>query len=125
MDLDGFKFVNDTAGHKVGDEILKILGQRVKGIFVDGVFARIGGDEFAFIHRIDSNEEVEEVANRLIQMINKPFEIDTNSYEIGVSIGISIYPDHGSDKKAILHNADIAMYEVKKEGKNHFKIYNH
>ncbi|MCT4620042.1 MAG: GGDEF domain-containing protein [Marinisporobacter sp.] len=124
MDLDGFKLVNDTSGHKVGDALLKSLGQRVEESLKNGLFARIGGDEFAYVYKIHSNDEIKEIATKLIGMINKPFVVDTNSYEIGVSIGISVYPDHGNNRKTILHKADIAMYEVKKEEKNNFKIYN-
>ncbi len=123
MDLDGFKSVNDTAGHEVGDFLLKRLGERIEKTLKDGLFARIGGDEFAYIHRVDSDNEIKEIANKFIRIINEPFIIDTNYYEIGVSIGISIYPEDGDDRKTIIHKADMAMYEVKKKGKNNFKIY--
>ncbi|MBF0194257.1 MAG: diguanylate cyclase [Magnetococcales bacterium] len=125
LDLDGFKYINDTYGHKVGDIILFEAAQRIKKCLreVDTV-ARIGGDEFTTIlHSISNNEDAGIVADKIINSISKPFHIDKHICNLGVSIGISIFPEHGNDLDTLLKKADMAMYEVKKTGRGMYMYF--
>lgn len=123
MDLDGFKKINDSSGHDVGDRILMAIGKRVGVGIEKGMFARYGGDEFAYICEISSDEEIEDISTSLIGIMNTPFEFEDGSYQVGVSIGVSVYPDDGNDKSSLVKKADTAMYHVKGSGKNNFKLF--
>ncbi|MBF0446418.1 MAG: diguanylate cyclase [Magnetococcales bacterium] len=119
LDLDGFKYINDTHGHKVGDHLLIEVAGRIRECLrkVDTV-ARLGGDEFTTIlHSISNNNDAGMVADKIINSISTPFHIDEKICNIGVSIGISIFPDHGKDLETLLKKADLAMYKVKKAGR--------
>lgn len=125
LDLDGFKKVNDEYGHAVGDRLLSLASQRMQGMLRDCDFiARVGGDEFAII--MHDNEEIEitaSVATKLIAFLGEPFSIGSVVCHVGVSVGISFYPEHGIDGAQLLHNADQAMYAAKRNGKNQYAIY--
>ena len=126
MDLDNFKPINDKYGHQAGDDVLKIFKERVLGLIRStDIFARMGGDEFVVVMtdlKISSNAGT--LARKIIRETSKPINIcDTDNY-IGVSIGISIYPDDSKDTDVLIVMADEAMYRVKRENKNSFTFFN-
>jgi len=124
LDLDNFKCVNDRFGHYIGDQLLKEFAVRVENYLTDrskvyGVsndieFARISGDEFALIlPNIVSIDDVEQVAKNIIHLFDAGFKLQNNVFDIGVSIGISIFPDDANDVTSVLKKADVAMYSAK------------
>ena len=124
IDLDGFKAVNDTLGHEMGDLVLQEVAQRLLGCVreVDTV-ARIGGDEFmAVLVDVAVEKDAAAVAQKLISVLAEDFIIGENQAHIGASIGIALYPDHGDDPHELLKCADKAMYRVKKAGKNKYRF---
>lgn len=124
IDLDGFKLVNDTYGHKTGDDLLKSVALRLTSCVREAdTVARVGGDEFVVILKEDLKrlEEPGIVAEKMLKAFSMPFNIDGNICNIGLSIGISIYPDDAEDAQQLIICADEAMYQVKQRGKNHFK----
>ena len=125
LDLDGFKEINDTYGHKTGDEVLNNVGNRLlKCVRESDTVARMGGDEFTvLIRNIEDKNAVEKIALKIHQALNEVMEIADVSYRINTSIGIAIYPDHGNDSEELLKNADAAMYEIKKSGKGRLKFF--
>lgn len=122
IDLDGFKVVNDTLGHDVGDHVLKTVAERLKESIRDvDTAVRLGGDEFmAVLSGIHSNENASKVAEKIIASLSQPMDSCQMDPPIGASIGIAIYPDHGETAEVLLSRADDAMYEVKAAGKNNF-----
>ncbi len=115
LDLDRFKEVNDTLGHHYGDQLLTLVGERLRGTLreVDTV-ARLGGDEFAvLLPKIATAEGAVEVAKKLIAGFNEPFLIEGLTLDVEASIGVALYPDHGNDADELLQHADIAMYVAK------------
>ena len=125
LDLDGFKEVNDTSGHDAGDQVLIQTAERFKNCTRDSdIVSRPGGDEFIIIlPSIKSHQSAVRAAEKIILSTKEPFKVKDTYFKIGVSIGISIYPEHGDEINSIVNNADSAMYEVKKQGKNNFAIY--
>ncbi|HEY8219176.1 MAG TPA: sensor domain-containing diguanylate cyclase [Methylobacter sp.] len=115
LDLDKFKPVNDLFGHKIGDKLLQKVADRLtRSIRKSDTVTRLGGDEFVILLKhISGQEMVEKLLNQIIDALGKTYHIDDHDLEIGVSAGISIYPDHGADAKTLLHLADKAMYEIK------------
>lgn len=118
MDLDKFKHVNDTYGHCVGDELLKIVGKRLASIVRAGdTIARVGGDEFtALLTTAVDKMSISNFAQRILGNIEKPFMIDGNKIDISISIGISSYPKDAFTVEELLTTADKAMYVAKKSG---------
>ncbi len=125
IDLDGFKHVNDSFGHKVGDEVLKETSRRIlTSIRTADTACRIGGDEFLVIlSKIENREKAGAVARRIIEMISRPYKGCGDAQVIGASIGISIIPDDGSNIDELVSKADSAMYDVKHGGKNGFAYF--
>ncbi len=126
LDLDRFKAVNDTLGHAAGDQLLREVAVRLSStIRGSDTAARIGGDEFAIIQRLDSasHEPAISLALRIIGAIAKPFELDGHVVNVGTSIGIALCPEQGKDRSELLQKADLALYAVKAEGRNDFRIY--
>lgn len=125
LDLDGFKKVNDSFGHDTGDKLLKMVAVRLtESLRETDTVARIGGDEFLIIQtEVRENKDVAAVAQKIVTNMAKPFALLGNTVEIGVSIGISLYPDHGKDGGHLLKNADNAMYMTKEGGKNSFTFF--
>lgn len=125
LDLDGFKQVNDKFGHKVGDTLLKEMAQRLLGLVRQSdTVARVGGDEFIFIlNKPQGQLDISDVGNRIISAINQPIDIFGQNFQIGVSIGIALFPDHGETANDLINNADRAMYEAKSSGRNKLKFY--
>lgn len=120
IDLDNFKYVNDTFGHDVGDLLLQRVVQRIESCLRGKeIFARLGGDEFAIIlTNLSGQHEASRVAQRILHVLAKPFEIASRTFSSGASIGIAMYPDNGGEPENLLKNADIAMYRAKHLGKN-------
>lgn len=127
LDIDGFKYINDTLGNDAGDELLKLFSKRLeKQITVNDIVARRGGDEFMIlVENIKSVEELKIKIHQIIKSINEPFYI--NGYELYVtaSIGISTFPENGQTSKELLRNAGLALQYSKKEGKNNYYILSH
>jgi len=122
IDLDGFKRVNDTYGHLVGDMVLNVAAKRLLKIVREAdTVGRIGGDEFLVIQtEVYSNTDAALVANKILHQLAEPFELDGNTIRIGGSIGIAMYPTHGDDLQALIKKADNAMYETKVKGKQNY-----
>ena len=125
IDLDGFKDINDSHGHEIGDGVLITGGNRLLECIREPDFvARLGGDEFAVIvHDVEDITSAENLAKKIHKMLQKVMHIDTIDCKIDSSIGIAIYPDNGKDSDTLLRNADSAMYEVKKNGKGGIGIF--
>ena len=119
LDLNGFKQVNDTAGHQAGDVLLQQAAERVLGAVRDGdVVSRLGGDEFAILLTRDPDEDAAaDVAGRICDRLREPFTIDGHQVTIGGSVGIALFPDDATDYDALMRGADEAMYEAKRETK--------
>lgn len=120
IDLDDFKAVNDTFGHDTGDYVLKSVAHRLsKSIREIDTAARVGGDEFIVIlNGINASDDASTVAEKLISAIQMPIEYNNYLINIGVSIGIGVYPDHASNASDLLRHADMSMYSAKKAGKD-------
>ena len=125
LDLDGFKGINDTEGHKTGDLVLKEVAKRFRACVREAdTVARIGGDEFTMIlPRVGSTSDAEIVADAVIRALNRPFVMNGNEYKLGCSIGISMSPLDATDGETLLMHADAAMYSAKEGGKNGFRMY--
>jgi len=118
LDLDRFKHVNDALGHAVGDRLLIEVGNRLLAAVRPGdVVARLGGDEFAILAtRLDGAADAQRLADQVVAALAEPVTIDGLPLDVGASIGIALYPDHGEDFATLLRHADIAMYEAKQRG---------
>jgi diguanylate cyclase (GGDEF)-like protein len=125
VDLDGFKSVNDRLGHAAGDNLLEQMATRIKQCLRDSdVAARIGGDEFAILLRqISDAEQAGAVARKLLSSIVRPIAIVGQECRVTASIGISIFPTDGQDRRILIKNADAAMYLAKAEGRNGFRFF--
>lgn len=125
LDLDRFKEVNDTAGHAIGDVLLKAVADRLIACLREGdSIARLGGDEFVvFQTGIESRDQASTLAQRIVDVIDKPFIIDGNPIRIGVSIGIAIAPDDGDLADSLLKHADTALYKAKASGRGTFCFF--
>ncbi len=126
LDLDNFKTVNDTLGHKTGDLLLKQASSRLSNVVRQSDYiCRIGGDEFAIIiEHINDIEDVSTVTKKCIECLSNPFVFDGKNFFIGVSIGLSVCPDDAVTANDLLVNADMAMYEAKLNGKNNYQYFN-
>jgi diguanylate cyclase (GGDEF)-like protein/PAS domain S-box-containing protein len=121
MDLDRFKDVNDTLGHHTGDELLQQVGVRLRSALrASDTVARMGGDEFAVVLPMAGHADVaSRVAQTLVLALEQPFTLAGHAVSIGASIGIALYPEHGTDVKTLLRHADVAMYVAKRGGHGH------
>lgn len=134
LDLDRFKVINDTLGHSIGDSFLKKVAERLQRFIRtsdylafdndSSMVARFGGDEFTvLLEEIDSSQGASKVAQRVLEDMNMPFTLHGQEVRITTSIGISIFPDDGTDAATLIKNADSAMYHAKELGKNNFQFY--
>jgi len=126
VDLDNFKRVNDTEGHKAGDELLILLVKRIKSrLREQDTLARLGGDEFVILlEGVAATEDVSELCKELLLILNKPFIINGRQHFVTLSLGISLFPEHDLNAEQLILKADMAMYKAKQEGKNTFELYN-
>ncbi|MBN2794625.1 MAG: EAL domain-containing protein [Clostridia bacterium] len=125
VDLDNFKYINDTYGHNYGDFVLKIVSQRFKNCCDRNQFsARLSGDEFGILIKTDGDLTIDSAAREMLEMIQKPISYDTLEFTVTCSIGICLFPEDGKSFEDLLSNADIAMYEAKGKSKNQYMIFN-
>ncbi|KTF67801.1 MULTISPECIES: EAL domain-containing response regulator [unclassified Sphingomonas] len=124
MDLDHFKHVNDSLGHFVGDELLEQVAQRLRTVLRESdTAARLGGDEFVIAASNLSPEAAEQLAARVIQMLQAPFQVQGRELHAGATIGISLYPGDGDNPAALLQAADTAMYQAKRRGRGNYRLF--
>jgi diguanylate cyclase (GGDEF)-like protein/PAS domain S-box-containing protein len=124
IDLDGFKKVNDQFGHDTGDLLLReVASLLTNSVRKDGIVSRLSGDEFTVLLPEIMLENVIRIAEQIILDLQKPIMINTHTVTVTPSIGISLYPEHGTNQQTLIKHADIAMYEAKQQGKNNYRIY--
>jgi diguanylate cyclase (GGDEF)-like protein len=125
IDLDHFKFMNDSLGHTQGDKLLAIIGERLESMVREGdTVARLGGDEFVLVLNDQSKEEViYRAMRRVLAKVSEPMVIDGQELYITCSAGVSLFPQDGPDVETLLKNADAAMYRAKEHGRNNFKFF--
>ena len=124
MDLDGFKHVNDSCGHDVGDALLVRVAQKLQdAVRQTDVVARLGGDEFVvLLHDLTGDETVVSLADKIVASVGEPCMLNGLSVQVGASVGIAIYPQHGVTRESLLKAADQAMYVVKTHGKSGYRL---
>jgi diguanylate cyclase (GGDEF)-like protein/PAS domain S-box-containing protein len=127
IDLDQFKQVNDTLGHSKGDKLLIEVASRLKRcIRKSDIISRIGGDEFTIIlPKLHNNESAALIAQKIIDSVSEPVQLENDTLHVGASIGISIYPQDGKNVEMLSKHADIAMYHVKESGRNGYQYFDH
>lgn len=125
IDLDGFKPINDTYGHEMGDDALKAISERFGACVRDSdVLARIGGDEFVMMFNgLDDRKVLETRVKRVLELVNEPIWINDTRLKMGASIGLAMAPQDGKDAEELLNAADEAMYAAKQGGKNGYRFY--
>jgi diguanylate cyclase (GGDEF)-like protein/PAS domain S-box-containing protein len=126
LDLDRFKHVNDTLGHAVGDALLRETAARLKASLREtDVLARLGGDEFAIVQDRENNqrEAASALAERIIDIISKPFLVEGNEVNIATSIGIALAPEHATSSDGLMKMADLALYRAKSAGRNGYRFF--
>ncbi len=126
LDLDHFKQVNDTLGHRVGDRLLKAASMRIQSTLRENdTFGRLGGDEFMILaEEISYADDAMFIGEKIIQLLSEPFGIEGHVINISASIGISLFPDHGSALQSLFDQSDKAMYRAKQLGRNKLAVYN-
>jgi len=125
IDLDQFKLVNDLLGHDAGDQLLKEVALRLRGACGDScLIARFGGDEFTLAAAdFEDRDSVRRLGDKLIRCLNEPFKIAGQDVFVGASIGIALFPENGTDAHALKRDANLAMYEAKRAGKNQVRFF--
>ncbi|MDX1584194.1 MAG: EAL domain-containing protein, partial [Thermoanaerobaculia bacterium] len=127
IDLDHFKSVNDTLGHNVGNQLLQLVAFRLQRALRDGdTVARLGGDEFIVVlGGLQQPDDAERVAQKLLDLLSRPYLLGGKEFLVTASIGIAVYPEDGPDVETLMRNADIAMYRAKDSGRNGIEICTH
>jgi diguanylate cyclase (GGDEF)-like protein/PAS domain S-box-containing protein len=125
LDLDNFKYLNDSLGHSAGDELLKIVAHRLRTCVREGdTVARLGGDEFVLVLVDQSGAEaVSQVVRRVLEKASEPYFLAGRELNTSASLGVSLYPQDGTDAETLLKNADAAMYRAKAQGRNNFYFF--
>ena len=125
LDLDHFKAVNDTLGHPIGDALLRAVTERLLGCIRDGdTIARLGGDEFAVVQIVaDPTGEATSLAQRMIENLGRPYELDSHQVVVGVSVGMAVAPGDGREPDELLKNADLALYRAKVDGRGVYRFF--
>jgi diguanylate cyclase (GGDEF)-like protein len=125
VDLDQFKQVNDTLGHPFGDQLLRCVADRLRGLIRDSdVVARFGGDEFVVLQApVRRPEQVASLARRIVDVLGEPYQIEGHEIVIGASIGIAVAPNDGADADLLLKNADMALYRAKSDGRAGWRFF--
>ena len=124
LDLDGFKQVNDTLGHDVGDALLVMVAARLLAtVRQEDTVARLSGDEFVIaLWELSHADDVAKLASKVIQAVSQPYSIQGRGVSVTASAGVGIYPTHGEDVETLMKSADLALYEAKRTGKNDYRI---
>ena len=122
LDLDGFKGVNDTLGHQVGDALLCAVAERLQSAVGNDIVARLGGDEFAIL-LAGGQRQATDVAARLIALFEAPLPVGDLRVGVGLSVGIALAPEHGSNAECLYRRADLALYRAKAEGRGTFRVF--
>ena len=127
FDLDEFKYVNDTFGHRAGDTMLiRIAGEVGALIRRNETLSRLGGDEFALLMPDVTEKEAEALAERVVRAISQiPFRFEGQNFRLTTSLGIALYPEHADTAEELIAHADAAMYQAKESGKNAWRNYRH
>ncbi len=117
--------MNDTYGHPVGNQLLKLVATRLKGLLrADDTVARIGGDEFIILlSNLTSELQAITMAEKVVKVITEPFQVSGKSLNIGVSVGVVLYPEHDTNEKNLIRHADNAMYAAKRQGRSCYALY--
>jgi diguanylate cyclase (GGDEF)-like protein len=125
LDLDGFKRVNDTQGHLIGDRLLRAVGQRLRrSVGAGDVVARLGGDEFAVVlNGLDAVGDAAASAQKLVRALARPFALQGRSLLLAASGGVALFPDHAQTPVELIHAADVALYRAKDESRNTCRLY--
>ncbi len=127
IDFDDFKPVNDLLGHRIGDEVLRVISGRMRSALGNNdVLARVGGDEFLMVHSSISNacrNELESTASRLLAAISQPIHVEDNEIRVRASMGLALFPDHARRAEVLRECADRALYQAKSEGGNRAVVY--
>ncbi|GGY27334.1 bifunctional diguanylate cyclase/phosphodiesterase [Paludibacterium paludis] len=125
IDLDRFKLINDSFGHQTGDELLRVISVRLgDAVGSRGMLARLGGDEFTLlVTEFDSHEDLSRIAEDILAILTRPLRLEEHEVFVTGSIGISLFPNDGTDARTLLKNADVAMYRAKEAGKNTFQFF--
>lgn len=125
VDLDNFKDVNDAFGHSIGDQLLQTVAERIVScVRVTDTVSRYGGDEFVILlTEIENREDAAHIAEKLLSKFSIPSWIDSQSVKLTLSIGISVYPENGSDADTLMKNSDMAMYTIKENGRNSYQFF--
>jgi len=125
MDLDRFKLINDSLGHVMGDKVLQLVSDRILDCLrAEDTLCRFGGDEFALLlPKITSKESVSSVAEKIMKAVRKPFKHKDHELYVSMSLGIAMYPEAGESRESLLQSADIAMYQVKNDGKDGYCFF--
>lgn len=124
LDLDNFKKVNDAYGHMFGDQLLQAVALAILSCLDEGqVLARLGGDEFIVLATDTSQDSLEAMASRILTRLRQPFRIGLIEIYTGCSLGISLAPQHGTDRESVIRNADTAMYTAKESGRGKFTVF--
>ncbi len=125
LDLDRFKYVNDTLGHSAGDKLLQEVAKRLRAtVRASDTIARMGGDEFTIIlPEVATRQSLADLAEKLLEVVRQPVTIGVQDVAVGVSIGIAVFPEDGINIEKLMKNVDLAMYESKNQGRNRFNFY--
>lgn len=125
IDIDHFKYLNDSLGHQYGDELICLMAQRLNALLPEKcTLARVGGDEFVVLmQEVEEIEEIKALASSLLSAMHEQFKLADQLYSISMSMGISIYPDDATDSEQLMRHADVAMYRAKQEGRNRYNFF--
>ena len=125
IDIDQFKYLNDSLGHQLGDQLLLKLSKRIQELLQpEDTLARIGGDEFILVlPDISHIEQISNLTQSILRLVRQPFRIDDNKYSLSVSMGISLYPTDAANEDELMRHADVALFKAKQEGRNRFCFF--
>lgn len=125
IDIDHFKYINDSLGHAAGDELIQLMGERLLSLIdVRSTLSRTGGDEFVLVYAsVESVEDIDSLSLKIARAMHEPFVLQGRNYNISASIGISIFPDDATSQDVMMRHADVAMYRAKHEGRNRYCFF--